>query len=585
MWINARRVNDEGDKKGFELSFFLQGPAIAKFKERLQKKGATAATLPFYAAELAPNAVPGKDTLVRNSTTWSPGGQALMVHVDDKYTVHLVESAPEALKGAVRIRVYGDDAQSNASFAEVVNKLGLQHVFAPPTDASLERFKLARFLWATQPELLEKTLWSSPNEVDAAAVSKKVADLELPADHASKKAVAAIDLDDPKIAKRASLALMLWAQSPKGFFDWAKSDSYSQHGIIPTSGEYGLNTALTAAGIKQDSPEYLAAASAKPKLADAKKVFEIGLVIKTAPAAAEELVQKGLEQVTSAKIEEIIHSAGIDTSKDRLEKIDFREVYPGYFTAYDPQMPERLHEKGARYLYSTLDNPERVFEVLTGGQKSSFTRFQEGKLVQGKSSSSDFGTGGAFSIFTRLVTQSAVESGKKAKKGGSTGYGTHNFNNWGGSRQYKVILNKSVLGRLDWYGYNGDNFGRSTGLKAANHGETIVETINKSYSNSNELMFPVGNDPKNIDFIICENQKQKDDLLKYLTNQLKNTFTHKTSAVIEEVSKLRAESWIVAAAPALANEVLGQVADSVQSYYLEAVMNEVTKAEVDKITG
>ena len=107
------------------------------------------------------------------------------------------------------------------------------------------------------------------------------------------------------------------------------------------------------------------------------------------PAIAEELLRRSMDAVPASKLEEIIATAGIDVSNDRLAKLEYREAYPGYFTAYDPTMVEKLHDKGARYLYSTLDNPERVFEVLTGGQKSSFTRFSEGQLVQGKSSSAD----------------------------------------------------------------------------------------------------------------------------------------------------------------------------------------------------
>lgn len=521
MWINARRVNDQADKRGFEISFFLQGPAIAKLKERLQKQGAQTTTLPFYAAELAPDAAEGKDTLIRGSGTWSPGGQALMLHTDDKYTVHLVDQQPEALKGAVRIRVYGDDAPASASFTEVVNKLGLQHVFAPPTAQSLERFKLARFLWAHRPELLESALWAGFSELDAAAIGEKLEALDLDPGHAAWAAIEAPKLEDEKVARRLKLGLLLWSKSPKAFFDWAKSDSYSQNGILPTStgsSEYSLNNALQTAGVKADSEEYAAALATTPSAADAKKFYALGFLIKQAASAAEGLLLRSLDQVPPAKLKGIIEAAGIDLSGDRLAKLEFQEVYPGYFTAYDPQLPDRLKDKGARYLYSTLDNPERVFEVLTGGQKASLTRFQEGKLIQGKSSSSDFGTGGAFSVFTRLVTESVIDQAKKKKgQGGGGGYyGTTGFNNWGGSRPYKVILNRRILGRTDWYGYNGDNFGRSTGLKAANHAEQLIETINGKYSGSNELMFPVGNDPKFFDFVVCETEQQKTSLITYL---------------------------------------------------------------------
>jgi hypothetical protein len=522
MWVNARRVNDPSNKRGFELSFFLQGPAIGKLRDRMQQKGAQSSPFPFYAGELAEGAAHGKSTLMRSGQSWSPQGQSLFIHLEDKYTVHLVDHQPEALKGAVRIRVYGDDAASNASLSEVVSKLGLQHIFAPPTGTTLERFKLTRFLWAHQPEKLESALWAGFSELDAAALGKKLEELDLGADHPSWKALDQIDLEDEKLKKRLKLGLLLWSKSPKGFADWAKSDSYSVNGLFPNTyggSEYNLTTALATAGVAQDSPEFKAALEAPTPSAEvARKFFEVGLLLKNRPAAAEQLLLRSIDEVPVAKLRAIAESSGIDLSGDRLEKLEYREVYPGYFTAYDPSLPDRLKEKGARYLYSTLDNPERVFDVITGGQKASFTRFQEGKLVQGKSSSADFGTGGAFSVFTRLVTESAIEQAKKQKQGGSSyGYGYNtSFNNWGGSRPYKAILNRKILGRLDWYGYNGDNYGRSTGLKAANHGEAIIETINKSYSGSNEIMFAVGNATSFIDFIVCENEQQKSSLLSYL---------------------------------------------------------------------
>lgn len=519
MWLTARRVNDASNKQGFEISFFLQGPAIATMKARMEKAGAQKASFPFYAAELAPGSADGKSTLLRNGPSWTPGqSQALMVDVADKYTVHFADTQPEALKGAVRIRTYGDDATSNAALSEVIDKLGLQHVFAPSSKNALERFKLTRLLWATKPEALESVTWSSYAEVDPQALDHQLDELGLAPDHPAWKALGSIDLEDAKVQKRYRLARLLWDRQPKAFFDWIKAEPAAVHGVLPTvsSGpETQLHQALANAGIKPDAPEYQAALEAKkPTAAQVKKLFDLAFLVKSSAPLASPLIQRSLDEVSAAKLKGIVKNAGIDLSADRLDKLELREVYPGYFTAYDPTMPERLKDKGARYLYSTLDNPERVFEVLTAGQKASLTRFQEGRLVQGKSSSADFGTGGAFAVFSRLVTASAIDGAKKGS-GGAYSYAS-TFNNWGGSRPYKVILNRSILGRLDWYGYNGDNYGRSTNLKSTNHAEAIVETINKSYSSSNELMFGVGNDPHFIDFVVCENEGQKTALTKYL---------------------------------------------------------------------
>ena len=148
-------------------------------------------------------------------------------------------------------------------------------------------------------------------------------------------------------------------------------------------------------------------------------------------------------------LRQALKDAGIDPTSDQVKNLGFQEVYPGYFTVVDPELPKLCAEAGARYLYSTLDTPERIWQALTGGQKSSLTRFSEGMLVQGKSTASDFDTGGASSVFARLVTASAIDKGQKEKKSGQS-HGNHKFQDWGGSRPFKLILNRRVLARTDW---------------------------------------------------------------------------------------------------------------------------------------
>jgi hypothetical protein len=518
MWMTARRTEEKDGTKGFEIFFQAHGPSIDKYKERLTEKGAKNGNYLFEAAEPDANSPPGKSVLKKNGSTWNPsGGTTLNLAEAGKWSVDFVPQQPEALKGAMRIRVLGEDAQATKNLQEVINKLGLHSLFAPPTSAALEKLKLFRLLWQVAPQAADKARWRSVSEVkDDLASSLEAAGLE--AHGTDRQAITKANLSSDSVKKRLRLAELLLSKSPRAFLDWVKQDAYSTNGILPTSsGEYYLDNALTQLGIKNDSKEYTdAIAKEPPTQEEARPILELGLLAKKDFGAAEKLLSRDVEAIKTEHLEQALAAAGIDPKGDRVKSLRFEEVYPGYFTVIDPSLPDILKEAGARYLYSTSDNPERVWQQLTGGQKASLTRFQEGMLIQGKSSSSDFGTGGAFSVFTRLVTESVIQ---KAKTSTDAYAYDVKFGDWGGTRPFKLILNRRILGRTDWYGYNGDNFGRSTGLTEANKSDRLIREVNTHYSASNELMFPVGNDGAYVDFVVCPSEQHKKDLIDFLKSK------------------------------------------------------------------
>lgn len=520
MWMTARRTEAQDGTRGFELFFQAHGAAIDKYRARLEEQGAKAGTYNFDATEVDTSQGDGKAVLKKTGGTWSPGGKAISLSQEGKWSVDFVAAEPEALKGAFRLRVFGDDAAATKALQEVVNKLGMQALFSPPAPNALEKFKLFRLLWQVAPGAADHLRWRSLDDVKD-KLGETLESAGFDAQSTERVAIAKADLSDAAISKQVRLAELLFSRSPKAFLEWAKTDSYTQNGILPGSYDYGLTGALNTAGVTTDGPEYKAAIDkGAPDEESGRALLELGLLAKKSPAKVEELLGRDVEQLKVDQLKKALTAAGVDASGDRLKNLRFEEVYPGYFTVVDPSLPETLKEAGARYLYSTSDNPERVWQQLTGGQKASLTRFQEGILIQGKSSSSDFGTGGAFSVFTRLVTESAIQKAKSGDGGSSYSYNYESkFNDWGGSRPYKLILNRRLLERLDWYGYNGDNYGRSTGLTDQNKAEKLVKTINDNYSSSNELMFPVGNDSAYVDFVVCNTAQQKTDLIAMLESK------------------------------------------------------------------
>ncbi len=512
MWMTVRRTTEADGKPGFEIYFQAHGAAVGRHKERLEKAGATSGTFAFFASDPDPSAEAGKSTLKKNNTKWNPtSGSTLSLAQDGKWAVDFATATPEAIKGAMRIRVQGTDAEATKALQEVITKLGLQGEFAPPKPEALEKLKIMRLLWQISSGAVDR-LRFEPAHALAAKPELAVATQET--DATAAQAIASADLSAPDTKKRAQLAALLYQTSPRGFLEWAKSDSSSNSGILPSSGSStphaSLETALTNAGVPTNGEKYLAALAEAPVAAEARALFQLGLLAKKALPKAEILAGRDVAQIKLGELQDLCAEIGV--SEPRLAQLRFDEVYPGYFTVVDPSLSKELHAEGARYLYSTSDNPERVWQMLSGGQKASLTRFQEGLLIQGKSSSRDFETGGASSVFSRLVTESVITKAKKGESGS-------NFHDWGGSRPYKLIINRRILDRTDWYGFNGDNYGRTTALKPENHGAALIKTINEKYSQTNEICFPIGNDAAYVDYVACATDAQKTQLIDFLTKQ------------------------------------------------------------------
>jgi hypothetical protein len=217
-------------------------------------------------------------------------------------------------------------------------------------------------------------------------------------------------------------------------------------------------------------------------------------------AAARTLSEGDLDKLKVSDLEIALESAGVD--KARIAGLRYEEVFPGHFTVVDPAQEKGMVEAGARYLYSTVTSPDHVYSILQAGQKSSVQRYKDGLIIDGMSTNADFVTGGATGVFTRLVTQDAIYADQS----------------WMG-RTYKLVQNSAQLARTDWYGWDGDYYGRRWNLASdTNFGVDLVKRIDGggSYKTSNELIFTAGNRPENIDRVVATSADARDTLIKLL---------------------------------------------------------------------
>lgn len=218
--------------------------------------------------------------------------------------------------------------------------------------------------------------------------------------------------------------------------------------------------------------------------------------------AAAKLCHGDLDKLKPEAVEAALTAAGY--TAERIAGLRYEEVFPGHFTVLDPALEQAMVETGARYLYSTVTSPEHVHSILQHGQKSSLQRYKDGLIIDGMSTSADFVTGGAVGVFTRLVTQDAIYGGQS----------------WMG-RTYKLVQSTAQLARTDWYGWDGDYFGRRWELETkTNFGPALVKKIDHDgYQSANELIFTAGNRPQSIQRVVATTEADRDALLKHLEAQ------------------------------------------------------------------
>lgn len=236
-----------------------------------------------------------------------------------------------------------------------------------------------------------------------------------------------------------------------------------------------------------------------PPTAKSKQVNLLMHALWQGDHAKAEALSENIDKLSVKDVEDALIASGYD--RTRIDGLRYEEVFEGHFTPVDPAQADAMVEAGARYLYSTVDQPDSVLAILKSGQKSSYTRYRDGVIVEGMSTNQDFNSGGAVGVFTRLVTNNAI-------------YDKHQ--GWRG-RTYKLVQTHDQLARTDWHGWNGDYYGRRWNLTQDNFGPKLAKAIGSgSYAAANELIFTEGNRPENIARVVATKPEDRSRLIDLL---------------------------------------------------------------------
>lgn len=164
--------------------------------------------------------------------------------------------------------------------------------------------------------------------------------------------------------------------------------------------------------------------------------------------------------------------------KERAERLERKEVFPGYSTLLEEgKHLEYLEKYGddLRAIHNMgIASDEDLKMVLTQGLMCTTERFSRGLMRGGLSSVRDMDSGGADNVFTRIMGKE-----KRAELGGVV-----------------LILKPEIFDRTDWYSYSSDTYGstdRSEFKKRMSPDEVFDFVANSGdYIRNNEQMFRMG---------------------------------------------------------------------------------------------
>lgn len=184
---------------------------------------------------------------------------------------------------------------------------------------------------------------------------------------------------------------------------------------------------------------------------------------------------------TPAKQREVIESIFDEQAKkhpvllEALKDVQVKEVYPGHRTLYSESFGKHMAKQWGA-MYHDGNPPAEIAAKIVGdtGLMSSVKRYNAGVFVTGMSTSADFRTGGADGVFMR------VSKATPSSAGGN----------------FRAVLDtKQVMGRLDWWAFNHDNYGRAGYQEYASRWSVPDQLAAKTASGSNEVMATHGVPP------------------------------------------------------------------------------------------
>lgn len=224
------------------------------------------------------------------------------------------------------------------------------------------------------------------------------------------------------------------------------------------------------------------------------------------PKRAQELAEQDLDDPAAHReIEKALKAVGVDPAEAGSLKV--KEVFPGHFTVVDPAQAERYKELGVKYLYRGVPDIWDVIRILTSdGLMSATERYARGRIIDDASTEAELHTGGADYVQVRMVTKDAKNIG---------------FDEVYDAGHCQLVYGPEVLGRTDWFAYDLDDDGTTTGEKftSRKYGKELVESLKigqSGFAIANEVRFQTGLSNRDLVAIFTDTQERKQTLIQAL---------------------------------------------------------------------
>jgi len=195
------------------------------------------------------------------------------------------------------------------------------------------------------------------------------------------------------------------------------------------------------------------------------------------------------------------HHKTKEVPSDIDKRLKRKEVAPGYFTFVE-EGKHKEYQKISRYaIYHFIYSIDTLPQIIqAGGLLSSHERYRRGLLIHGSSTGIDFTTGGADSVFTKIINEDTakIENLPLIKS--------------------LIVFDPSLLDRTDWYTYDSDRYG-STNPDVFNdrlNPEELLNKINQLKCPGNEQMFRCGISIDKFKAIVCPYEDEAIKIRNYL---------------------------------------------------------------------
>lgn len=167
---------------------------------------------------------------------------------------------------------------------------------------------------------------------------------------------------------------------------------------------------------------------------------------------------------------------------ETAKSLEYAEVFPGYTTLVEKGKHQEYLTKYGKEIravhYNKSKDVESLYHILTKGLMSTTERYSRGVIRSGLSSDGDMNSGGADSVFTRIL-----ENPDNNITGGIN------------SGNYMIVLKPEIFDRTDWYSYSEDRFG-STDKRVfwgrLSPDEILSKITTEHFCLLNEQMFRTG---------------------------------------------------------------------------------------------